>query len=109
MLIINSNCIFATLSLPSSFLISSFVEILTMLFSIHLKELLLDVEHSLFVISSVLAAITFIIVVFSTKRTNVAEAIPLYAPETSDMGNYKRRWKFDSSNLLKEAYQKVSG
>ena len=73
----------------------------------HLKKFLLNSEYTLFAISSFLAAVAIIAVLSYTKRSKAGGAIPLYAPEKSERGDYKRRWQFDSANLLKEAYEKV--
>ncbi len=40
-------------------------------------------------------------------RSDTNPSIPLYVPEKSAAGNLKKRWMFDSVNLLQEAYKKV--
>lgn len=73
----------------------------------HLKDVLVNSQYPFIAISSFLAATTIIAVILYTKRPKQNEPIPLFVAETSGKWNYKKRWIFDSSNLLKEAYKKV--
>ncbi|KAH8802448.1 cytochrome P450 [Xylogone sp. PMI_703] len=72
----------------------------------HAKVALLSSIYPLSTISSILGVAIIVVAIFYAKHSNGVEAIPLYAPENSDKGGYKKRWQFDNSNLLKEAYNK---
>ena len=41
------------------------------------------------------------------KRLRSNSTIPLYIPQISTAGGQKKRWMFDSVNLLQEGYQRV--
>ena len=43
-----------------------------------------------------------------SKASDDYPSIPLYKPETLNVGNYKKRWSYDNPNVLREAYEKVS-
>lgn len=71
----------------------------------YLKGLFLTFQTPLFFALSIAALIVF--AVFRAAHSNANPSIPLYVPETSAAGNQKKRWMFDSVNLLQEAYKKV--
>lgn len=67
----------------------------------------LSTTYPLPFITIVLSIIALII--FASRRSSKnASNIPLYAPEPTEKGNYKKRWIFDSVGLLGDAYRKVS-
>lgn len=54
-----------------------------------------------------IAALIVAAALFYVAFPNEDPPIPLYVPEKSAVGNQKKRWMFDSANLLQEAYTKV--
>lgn len=71
----------------------------------HLEHLFLTFQSPLFFASSLAAFI--LLAILYAAHSNAPSSIPLYVPETSAAGNQKKRWMFDSVNLLQEAYKKV--
>ena len=59
------------------------------------------------VLVSYAAAITLLMFWYTRRSRESTSNITMYSPPTSAAGNTKRRWLFDSANLLQEGYQKV--
>jgi hypothetical protein len=53
-----------------------------------------------------IAALVIIAIVYAT-RPKEHEYAPLFVPQKSSAGNSRKRWFYDSANLLQEAYNKV--
>lgn len=73
--------------------------------NVHLDDLFLAFQSRFFIAFLIVALILFAAVYGA--RSSASPSIPLYVPATSAAGDRKRRWKFDSVNLLQEAYKKV--
>lgn len=73
----------------------------------HLDNLFLTFQ-SPFVFVPAIAALVVLAALY-VARSNTNPSIPLYVPEKSAAGNLKKRWMFDSVNLLQEAYKKFYG
>ena len=54
-----------------------------------------------------ISALIIAATLYYVASSNEDPSIPLYVPEGSIEGNQKKRWMFDSANLLQEAYTKV--
>ena len=76
-----------------------------MSFKVHFEDWLLTLQSPIFLAPSIAAVIVFAALYAARSKAN--PSIPLYVPGTSAAGNQKKRWMFDSVNLLQEAYRKV--
>ena len=71
----------------------------------HLEHSLPTFQSLIFFASSIAALL--LLAALYAARSNAPPSIPLYVPETAAAGNQKKRWMYDSVNLLQEAYKKV--
>ncbi|CAD6569440.1 MAG: hypothetical protein ASARMPREDX12_002450 [Alectoria sarmentosa] len=73
----------------------------------HLEHSLPTFQSLIFFASSIAALL--LLAALYAARSNAPPSIPLYVPETAAAGNQKKRWMYDSVNLLQEAYKKFNG
>ncbi|EAW13530.1 cytochrome P450 [Aspergillus clavatus NRRL 1] len=74
----------------------------------------LTLEHAIRLLHSSLTLLTSLvgfiaIVAFATQRSPEISSAPLFTPTKSAAGNRKRRWMYDSVNLLQEGYKMFQG
>ena len=74
---------------------------------IHFEDLSITFQYEYPLVPALSIAALIVIAALYIAHSNGNPAIPLYVPEKSAVGSQKKRWMFDSVNLLQEAYQEV--